>query len=532
MTVVLLDPQNQDLLPFAAAKLVNGPVQVTEDVAASVLWALPHASVAEGDDGDPVTVLISTDGDHPFVRARVDRGEVVLSTPVPTPPVPEAPERRTGETLLDAVDLMDHLRTTGPWESRQTHDSLRRFVLEEVYELLDAIDVGTHTDVRDELGDLLLQVLFHARIAADDTENPFDIDDVAQAFIDKVTRRTPGVLSGEHSDLQRQIEDWETAKAAERASGSVLDGIVTTAPALLLVQKILERLSDVGFPLSQVDPALVRITVAAGGDSTEDATRQRALDLIDLVHEAERGAARDGVALNTPELWLHYLGVMEPNVGAPVEEPATDSWEADDSGSVHTEGIEDAPAAYVQAEEFPPAPDAPTVPSVLQAQPPTPVPAPEPQPPTPQPPAPAPAPASAYYPPEPEYVEPGSGPLVIDFDPSADLDPPITQFPTVIQPDRIAQIVDSDDVRAAAAAAATAQAAAEEAERAAEAKAPYRIRESEEEVTTTVPRPTNADDLTGRRSAPPVERDPAGTVLFTTEEGRTRSTPRTEGPSL
>lgn len=196
MTVVLLDPKHQDLLPFAAAKLVNGPVQVTEDVSASVLWALPHAEVAVGDDGDPATVLISTDREHPLVVVRVDRGEVFL-TPPPEPEV----VRRPGTTLLDAVELMDRLRRTGPWESQQTHESLRRYVLEEVYELLDAIDVGTVSDLRDELGDLLLQVLFHARIAADDPTEPFDIDDVAQGFIDKVTRRTPGVLSGEHSDL-------------------------------------------------------------------------------------------------------------------------------------------------------------------------------------------------------------------------------------------------------------------------------------------------------------------------------------------
>ena len=265
---------------------------------------LSHAEVATGDDGDPATVLVSTDRLHPLVVVRVDRGEVLLSPPIK----PEPPER-SGSTLLDAVELMDHLRTTGPWESRQTHESLRRFVLEEVYELLDAIDVGTVTDLRDELGDLLLQVLFHARIAADNPSEPFDIDDVAQAFIDKVTRRTPGVLSGEHSDLERQIADWETAKAAERASGSILDGIVTTAPALLLAQKVVERVTAAGFPYSRIDPALVEISVEVGADSVEDATRQRALDLMDLVYHAEGRAAQEGGSLTTPEQWLFYLGV-------------------------------------------------------------------------------------------------------------------------------------------------------------------------------------------------------------------------------
>ncbi len=95
--------------------------------------------------------------------------------------------------LLDSVALMDTLRRNGPpWESTQTHHSLRRYLLEEVYELLDAIEVGDQVELKEELGgDLLLQVLFHARIAADDPDAPFDIDDVARSFTSKVMGRTP-----------------------------------------------------------------------------------------------------------------------------------------------------------------------------------------------------------------------------------------------------------------------------------------------------------------------------------------------------
>ena len=101
-------------------------------------------------------------------------------------------------------------------------------------ELLDAIDGDDQENLREELGDLLLQVLFHARIAADDPMAPFDIGDVARSFTEKVRGRTPGVLSGEHADLETQIREWEERKAAEKQRGSVLDGIATTAPALAL----------------------------------------------------------------------------------------------------------------------------------------------------------------------------------------------------------------------------------------------------------------------------------------------------------
>ncbi|GAB11327.1 putative hydrolase [Gordonia araii NBRC 100433] len=555
MTVVLLDPQNPDVLPFAAAKLVNGPVQVTEDVAASVLWALPHAEVASGDDGDPVTVLISTEREHPFVVARLERGEVLLAPPPPAPP-------RPGSKLLDAVALMDHLRTGGPWESRQTHESLRRFLIEEVYELLDAIDVGTAADVRDELGDLLLQVLFHARVAADDPNEPFDIDDVAQAFIDKVTRRTPGVLSGEHSDLERQIADWEAAKSAERERGSILDGIVTTAPALLLTQKVLERVAAAGFPRSQVDPALLEVSVEMGADSVEDATRQRALDLMDAVFAAEARAAQDGITPATPEQWLYYLGV--PAAPEPAAEPATAAFESPQSPPAPVETLpptEAFPAPAYQESEWPSQQEWPERTDELPVVPPS---ASEAQAAT------DPMAVGRYFPPEPQYVapesEPGaefgtgeSGPVA--YRDPADLDPPITHFPTVIravQSDPIvgppAQTREANGPRHAAAdadvdsdqeleSADPEPEAGVEAETAAEPEAvaeseepepepdeepeppapkpPFTIRESPEpEVVSTIPRPANADDLVGRTVRRPRPDEPSGRVIFTTEEPR------------
>ncbi|MFE0749692.1 MazG family protein [Gordonia sp. NPDC058843] len=297
MTVVLLDPARPDLIPIRARGCLAGPVQVTEDVPASMLWEFDSAEpVFDDSTADPGSVLVSTDPDHPLVRARVERGEEVIAT-----------QTVAGTALLESVALMDTLRRNGPWESTQTHHSLRRYLLEEVYELLDAIEAGDPVELREELGDLLLQVLFHARIAADDPDAPFDIDDVARSFTEKVTGRTPGVLSGAHSDLETQIREWEERKAAEKRRGSVLDGVATTQPALALLQKVLERLTAARFPVDTIPAETLTVTVTAGDDSVEAQARDRALALMSDVRAAEKRAAELGVTLDSPEAWAAVL---------------------------------------------------------------------------------------------------------------------------------------------------------------------------------------------------------------------------------
>ncbi|MDL9938484.1 MazG family protein [Gordonia sp. ABSL1-1] len=296
MTVVLLDPTRPDLIPIRARRLLAGTVLVTEDVPAAILWALDHVEPATDDNIDRDMALVSTDPHHRLVRTALARGDELIAVPVPS-----------GSALLEAVALMDTLRRNGPWESRQTHTSLRRYLLEEVYELLDAIDADDPRELAEELGDLLLQVLFHARIAADRPDEPFDIDDVARGFTAKVSGRTPGVLSGAHADLETQIREWEERKAAEKQRGSVLDGVATTQPALALTQKILERLTAAAFPVDLIDPALLTIVVIAGDDSIEDRARQRALKLIEQVRGAERHARAVGLTLDTRAAWVAAL---------------------------------------------------------------------------------------------------------------------------------------------------------------------------------------------------------------------------------
>ncbi|MET0898266.1 MAG: MazG family protein, partial [Mycobacterium sp.] len=160
MTVILVDPRRPTLVPVDAVELLTGEVEYTEEMPVKVPWSLPSARPVSAGDASGAPVLLSSDPKHPAVLARVKAGERVISTPPPA----------AGERLLDAVAIMDKLRTDGPWESEQTHDSLRRYLLEETYELFDAVRGGDTDELRDELGDVLLQVLFHARIAEDATD--------------------------------------------------------------------------------------------------------------------------------------------------------------------------------------------------------------------------------------------------------------------------------------------------------------------------------------------------------------------------
>ncbi|PPK97232.1 XTP/dITP diphosphohydrolase [Kineococcus xinjiangensis] len=156
-------------------------------------------------------------------------------------------DRQTGSRLPELVAVMDRLRSPGgcPWDAEQTHASLLRYLLEETYEVVDTVESGDRDALREELGDLLLQVVFHARIAEDDPGAPFGIDDVAEALVAKLVRRHPHVFAGEEaaSDLQ---ERWDAIKATEKPRASVLDGIPAALPALARADKVLGRLRRAG----------------------------------------------------------------------------------------------------------------------------------------------------------------------------------------------------------------------------------------------------------------------------------------------
>jgi XTP/dITP diphosphohydrolase len=149
-----------------------------------------------------------------------------------------------GTRLLDLVAVMDRLRSPGgcPWDARQTHRSLVEYLVEEAYETVEAIEEDDRDGLREELGDLLLQVVFHARIAAEDADDPWTIDDVADGIITKLVARHPHVFGEATAETAEQVEaNWHALKAAEKGRESVTDGIPAALPALVHAGKVLSR---------------------------------------------------------------------------------------------------------------------------------------------------------------------------------------------------------------------------------------------------------------------------------------------------
>jgi XTP/dITP diphosphohydrolase len=299
MTVILVAARRPTLVPIEAVGLLGGDVQYTEELPAAAYESLPSARSVLA--GEQAPVLLSSDPEHPKVAARIAAGEQVIAAP---PAIP-------GERLVDAVDIMDRLRTAGPWESAQTHDSLRRYLLEETYELFDAVDAGNPDEIRDELGDVLLQVLFHARIAQESTDRGFAIDDVSDALVRKLINRVPAVLAGEPITLEDQLAQWEHRKALERANQtqrSCVDGIPTGQPALALAQKVIARARANGLPPDLIPEGLRAVTIDPDHDAEND-LRSAALKFMDAVRAAERAMAATRTVGETDATAEHWRRV-------------------------------------------------------------------------------------------------------------------------------------------------------------------------------------------------------------------------------
>jgi XTP/dITP diphosphohydrolase len=161
-----------------------------------------------------------------------------------------------GAAVLELIEVMDRLRRDCPWDARQTHASLAPYLLEETYEALDALDRDDLAELRGELGDVLLQVVFHARVASERTDGTgFDIDDVARGIAQKLIRRHPHVFGDVTVSGPEEVRrNWDAIKAAERAAagdgdpGSVLDGVPSGQPALSLAAQLQRRAERAGVP--------------------------------------------------------------------------------------------------------------------------------------------------------------------------------------------------------------------------------------------------------------------------------------------
>ncbi len=217
-----------------------------------------------------------------------------------------------GARLLDVVAIMDRLRSPGgcPWDAEQSSETLVPYLLEEAYEAVEAIESGSVMDIREELGDVLLQVVFHARIGAERSQDSFDLDDVAADLVAKLVRRHPHVFSGGQGSLSSaeggqgslssaEVErNWHQIKLAEKQRTSLLDGIPLAQPALARTAKVLARVAkseltaaqqaEIFAPLSNPLAQAQREAIQASDRDPEGTLRAGLRELEQRVRRAEQ----------------------------------------------------------------------------------------------------------------------------------------------------------------------------------------------------------------------------------------------------
>jgi XTP/dITP diphosphohydrolase len=295
-TVVLLDPRLGPVLPAAALAVLRSADDVY--VGGDLPFSLGLPPAPDSFPADRSVVVIAADLAEPAAAALFAGGAAVIGTPAPA-----------GAELLAAVAVMDRLRSPGgcPWDAEQTHDSLRRYLVEETYELLEAIEDGDRAALREELGDVLLQVLFHARVAAEDPLVPFGVDDVAAELVGKLVGRHPHVFAdGDASvrDAVTQQHRWEELKQAEKQRQSSVDGVALGQPAAGLAGKLTQRAIRAGLPAdllpdneSTLGTALFALAASAvlAGLEPETELRAAARRFAADLRAAERAATEAGL---------------------------------------------------------------------------------------------------------------------------------------------------------------------------------------------------------------------------------------------
>jgi XTP/dITP diphosphohydrolase len=288
-----------------------------------VAAGLAHLFRERARGGRTAVWLASPGGDPAFVRALGDlvarEGGVEMEVVYGSYDLP-------GARLLDLVSTMDRLRSPGgcPWDAEQTHESLAPYLVEETYEAIEALENGDLNALRDELGDVLLQVVFHARVAqerSDDTR--WTIDDVAGGMVEKLVRRHPHVFGDVTvSGADEVVHNWDVIKATERdPDAGALHGVPLGQPAASLAAKLQKRATKAGLPpalLPYADDALAAVETTAPAErdtavgrllfavvalarsldvDPEAALRAVARDFRDRFEAAEQTARTTGVPL-------------------------------------------------------------------------------------------------------------------------------------------------------------------------------------------------------------------------------------------
>ncbi|MHB9753319.1 nucleoside triphosphate pyrophosphohydrolase [Streptomyces sp. BYX5S] len=200
-----------------------------------------------------------------------------------------------GARLLDLVQVMDRIRRECPWSKQRTHEDLAKYAIEEAYELVEAIETDDREELREELGDVLLQVVFHARIAEEDADAPFSVDDVAGGIVDKLIHRHPHVFGDESAATPEEVREiWLRKKGESKRRASVTDGVPLGQPGLALAAKLGSRVRtaelDVPLPAGEgVGYELLALALRAESQGTdpEAALRAAARAYRDAVRAAE-----------------------------------------------------------------------------------------------------------------------------------------------------------------------------------------------------------------------------------------------------
>lgn len=285
------DPAHPQLPALAAAGLDVRLVEQPDPAAALVEKASAGAVVVwlAGADGEP-RLGAALGG---LLATRSEAG----GTELPELEVLLGSYDLPGARLIDLVSVMDRLRNDCAWVGEQTHRSLVRYLIEEAYETVEAIETGDRAHLREELGDLLFQAVFHARLA-EETEAGWTIDDVAADLTEKLIRRNPHVFGDREAGDVQDIENvWDQLKSEEKRRSSAVEGVPFGLPALALADKLLERTNkaDLTVPLpdsdvDEIGPALFALAVRAraAGVDPEQALRDTIRRYVEAIRSAEQ----------------------------------------------------------------------------------------------------------------------------------------------------------------------------------------------------------------------------------------------------
>ncbi|MGF1428352.1 MazG family protein [Kitasatospora sp. LaBMicrA B282] len=278
--VLAADPQHPQLPALAQAGVV------VEQLPRSTAPALARALVERA----PVVFLGSPDGD-PGLTDALARIAVEEAGRAPEIELLPGSYDLPGARLLDLVAVMDRLRSPGgcPWDAEQTHETLVKYLVEEAYELVEAIEEGDRQTLREELGDVLLQVFFHSRIAEEHAEDPFTIDEVAGELVEKLMYRHPHVFGDSDANTADQVEaNWEELKAAEKQHReSVLDGVPAGLPALAYAAKLVSRVRRATEEQRQRLAGVPDAPYALPAELTEETVGALLLAVVQRAHDAK-----------------------------------------------------------------------------------------------------------------------------------------------------------------------------------------------------------------------------------------------------